>query len=228
MRFEGILLRTAALALSALCLDAAGDEPGPSHAPGAGVKPLGVVKIDIAETLDGKESRENLAAYFIRKKLREVGFLAWSTRPIRADDLDRRRREKEAAETKTVTAAPVPEAATEEERPAPDLVVVGTLEVTLLRTSPFYGQDVAFIFGSKAKLAIHDAAGKEVATIVDGEEVGQRTRDGARNTALKRMALFLAAGVMKSDPIRSRLTDKGKEAAERFVREVEAKREEKR
>jgi hypothetical protein len=230
------LLRTgaiaAALLLAAGLAPARADDPkppapptpaAPAPASPAAPAPAGVVKIDIAETIEGKPSRENLAAYFIRKKLREAGFTAWSARPIHADELQKKSEQQKPAAGATPPSPAAP-AAPGDEKPAPDLVVKGTVDIEVSRVSTFYGQNVAFAYTATTFLEVQDKAGKSLAKIEDKDEWGQTSQRAAREQCMKRMALFASADVLKSEPIRGRLSEKAKAEADAFVAGIEKKR----
>lgn len=166
----------------------------------------GVVRIDIEETIEGKPSRENLAAFFIRKKLREAGYKAWSSRPIRADEF-----EKNAS----------PEA---NAKPDPDFVLKGNVRVDVSSVSTFYGQNLAFAYDGAGDFQLVDKAGKVLEKIKDSDAWSQAEQAKARDECLKRIAVFLAADVVKSDTIRSRLSEKAKAAVDAFRADLDKKR----
>jgi hypothetical protein len=191
-----------------------GDTPAPAPtapaAPTATAGP-GVVKIDIVETVEGKASIENLAAYFIRKKLREAGFTAWSARPIRADQVQPRPADAPPADPKA-------------EKPEPDLVVKGKVTVDVSRVSTFYGQSLAFAYEAHADLEVAPAAGGKPDKIEDRDEWARSAQDAARSECLKRISLFAAADVMKTPGVRARLPEKSKAAVDAFISDLEKKR----
>ena len=239
------LLASLALAgalLAAPAAATAGDAPAAPTAtaqPGQSQKPaepkyIAVVKVDVTETIDGQPSKENLSSYFIRKKLREAGYNAWSAKPIHADDVEKRNAEKAAKKADpnapkadpgaaTPPGAP-PAAAPKDEKPEPDLFVKGYVALEQSRASVFYGQQVAFSFQGKAKLEIVDKTGQVVAKLEDEDEWGATTQDTAKNQELKRIALFASSDVLKAEPIRSRLTDKGKAQVDAYVASLESQR----
>jgi hypothetical protein len=178
------------------------------------VPPAAFVKIDIVEKVDGKPSKENLAAYFIRKKLREAGFEAWSARPIHADEAARKK-SGAAPERPETPGTPPPEA---------DFVIAGSVEVRLGNVSTFYGKVVAVVYESEANLKIFGKDQKVFAAIEDKDSWGQKTEEEARAQALKRIALFLSADVLKSDAIRARVPEKSKSAVETYIAGIEKKR----
>ncbi len=165
-------------------------------------KSLGTVKIDIVEKVEDKEGKQNVAAYFIRKKLQELGFDAYSVRPI---PVDRGR-------------APPPPAG------EPDLVIAGTVAVKLYEVSTFYGKEVAYTFEGTGDLRILGKDQSVLATVVDSDRWGRGNEEVARRDALKRIALFLSGAVLKTEPIQARLDEKGKRAVETYVAGLQAKR----
>lgn len=182
-----------------------------------------VVMLDIEETLDGEESDYAVTAYYVRKKLREVGFRAWSARPIPVDDAERKKRAEKAKKDGT-TAEPL----LDDQKPEGGLVVRGTATVTYDRTSTFYGADLAQIYKGAATLTIADrASGKTLVEITIDDEWGKKTKKAARNECLKRVGLFAAADVVASQPVQDRLTDQGKTQAQAFIDQINAKRKEK-
>ncbi len=177
------------------------DDPGAGRA--------GVVKLDIVETIDGKESKVNVAAYFLKKKLGESGYRVYSAREPAAKP-----GEKPEEPPKPAPAPP----------PAPDLVISGKVECKLLRTSDFYDQTVAYIYETTAELKIADKGGKTLADVKERDEWGRGTKKAARDESLKRLANWVTAAVLKEPAIRARLDDAGKQAAEAYVKRVEAAR----
>lgn len=201
--------------------------PVPPAAPAPPAAPRGIVKIDIVEKVAGAESKENLAAYFIRKKLREAGFVAWSARPIRADQLEKKPARPMPGSAPGAAGAPpspVPPANPASETPAPDLVVRGTVDIVKGKVSIFYGRVVATAYEGHVKLEIADGAGTVLAKVEDWDEWGKTKEDVARSESLQRTALFAAAGVLASEPIRSRADERTKEKIDAFVKGLESKR----
>jgi hypothetical protein len=208
----------------ATCALAGGAETG-TEPEATAKKPVGVVKLDIVEKLEGKPSKDAPATYLIRKRLREFGFVAYTEKPLRVDEYEKKKREKEQASKPVetgLTATAIPEAA--EERPAPDLVIKGNIEVAHLRNSTFYGANIAFMFLGAGSLSILDPTGKELCVIDDREEWGQDKEAQAREETLKRISAWLAADVIKAEPVLSRLGPKSREAALKYVEGVEQKR----
>lgn len=210
-----VLLMVLALAAPAL----ADDPPPVPQAPGApkadepAAGRAGVIKLDIVESIDGKESKLNVAVYFLKKKLGEAGYRVFSTREPAAPKSDKPEKPEDAPKPATPAAPPVP-----------DLVIVGKVDCKLLRTSDFYEKAVAYIYETTAELTIADGSGKTLATVKERDEWGRSTKKAARDESLKRLANWITAAVLKEPAIQARLDDAGKQAAEAYVKKVEAAR----
>jgi len=190
--------------------------------PGKAEKTLGVVKIDIDEQLDGKPFRDTAVTVRLRKKLRELGFKAWSERSLFVDEYEKKKREKaEKAKAPTGTAAPVaPAPAPEDEKPDHDLVLKGKVVIRLDRSSTFFGGNVAFMYTGTVELTITDKAGKTLATISEKDEWGKTDEKKARDDEIRRTAAFAALAVMKAEPVYGRLGPKAKAAVDEYAGEV--------
>lgn len=198
--------------------------PGPAPAPPAGgsqpeAAPAPVVQIDVAELVDGRESPHNLATYYIRKKLRELGFRPWSTRML---TVFRKEHDEEAARARE--RGEQPPALLEELRPEPELIVRGTVRVEHERSSNFYGEDLAFIYRSQVDLVVLDASGKELDRIAFTDEWGRRDRKTARLEAMKRAGLFASADVLASQAIVGRANEQQKAAIQEYVARINQQR----
>ncbi|HVY62568.1 MAG TPA: hypothetical protein VHF22_12990, partial [Planctomycetota bacterium] len=217
-----ILAAIAALLLGPAC-SFAGDAPSaatPTSAPRAAAKTAGVVRLDIAEVVREKPSKEAPSTYRIRKVLRDAGFDAYTDKPLAADEYERRKREKEAKEA----GAPSPTAEPEAGKPAPDLIIKGKVDVHAGENSTFYGQTVAYSFRAEAELQICDPQGKVLATVEESDSWGNTEEKKALSECEKRIAAWIAAAVLKAEPIHSRLSEKGKAEADRYIANVESKR----
>lgn len=214
MRYA-LALTTVALGLvvaSAPSALAEGDEAGASAKAVA-------IKIDIAETVADKPSSYMLTAYFVRKKLRELGFDAWSARAISIDKKERAKRAEAAEKNGTE-----PEPLLEDVKPEPIYVIEGKTEVKFDRKSTFYGEDLAFVYTAATTITIKNQAGKVLETFTIEQEWGKSSEKKAKNEALQRNALFAAADVLASATVQSALTDPGKVEAQRFIDKTNAKR----
>jgi hypothetical protein len=170
--------------------------PGEAAAPRAGR--AGVVKLDIIETIDGKESKVNAAVYYLEKTLGSSGYTVWATREPKGKESN--------------------------PRPDPDLVIAGKVDCKKLRESTFYGGTVGVIYETTAEVTIADKAGKTLATVKERDEWGRREKKDARDECLKRLVNWLAAAVLKEPAIQGRLDDAGKKAADEYLKKVETAR----
>jgi len=221
-----------ALALALLLFGSAVQADDPPPAPAGKAAPEGAqtleggkgvsVKIAITETIDGKPSRYMAATYFIRKKLREAGFRAWSEKKLPPDD----KAHKKAVAAAKAKGKPEP-AYLEEQKPAPGLVIEGKCEVRFDRASTFYGQDLASIYASSLKLEIKEPDGNVLSKIDISDEWGKETKRRARNESLQRIGLFGAVDVLRSDAIQGRLTKQAREAVQPFIDKIQKQRSKK-
>jgi hypothetical protein len=216
------ILVAALLVLGFAPTSRAGDAPA-AETTTARAKGPGVVKLDIAEAIDDKPSHDSLATYRIRKALREAGYVVWTEKPLAIDEMERRKREKEAKEAKEA-GAPTPTASAEDQKPAPDLVVRGRVDVHRSHTSTFFNANVAFIYRGEAELKILDPQGKQVGTVNETDEWGKTEEKPARDECTKRIASWTAAAVLKSQPVYSRLSDKSKAEADKYIANIEQKK----
>lgn len=202
---------------------AAAPAPGQETGEAAPAKPAGVIKLEIVEKVEGKPSRDTPAIYRIRQKLREFGFVAWTEKPLRADEYEKKKREKES--TKGAPAGATATAAAGEEKPAPDLIIRGIVDVSLGKTSTFYGQSVAYAYDGVADLTIVDArTGKELAVVAERDEWGKTEQKAAREESHKRITAWTTAAVLKAEPIYGRLGPNRQKAVDAYHAQVAEKR----
>ena len=175
-----------------------------------------VVKLEIAELVDEKASHDQLTTFRIRAKLREAGFIVWTEKPLEIDEVERRKKEKDRK--------PGDPPAAPDERPTPDLVVKGKVEVKLSHNSTFYGQNVAYIYNGNASLKILDPTGKEVGTVDEHDEWGKTEEKPAREECTKRIAAWTAAGVLRAEPVHSRIPAAGLAAADKYIQSTAEKK----
>ncbi len=181
-------------------------------------KPAGVVKIDLVETIDGKETKDNYTTFLLRKKLRELGFVAYSERPVGADEVQKKKKKKGDS-------APQPEEGEAEARPEPDLIIKGTVAVKMDRTNQFYGADLGYVYAGTGDLRILEKGGaNELGKVADKDEWLKKDKDVAQMEEQKRIGSWLTAAVLKQDAIRGRLAPAGQAALDRYVADVETKR----
>ncbi len=218
----------AAAALAALAVAAAlaRAEDVPAPAPGIPEKPAGVVKLALDETLDGKPNRDTPITYFLRKKLREAGYVAWTEKPLRADEHAKRQREKDVKAGK-IPASATATADVNDHRPAPDLVITGTIDVGVGSTSTFYGQTVATMYVGQGRLSIKDPAGKELGVVEEKDEWGKTKAKDAREECIRRTQAWLAAALLKSEPIHARFTEKDRAVVDKWIADTEKKKQKK-
>ncbi len=211
-------------AFAVACAGARAEEGAkPSGQPQADAAPPPVVvQIDVAETVDGKVSKANYATYFLRKKLREYGFAAWSVRMLPIFE----KLHAKALEKARAAGRPEPELL-ERTQPKPELIVRGRVSAELARTSTFYGQDLAFVYKTEVVLEVLDADGTSLAKIRFEDEFGRRDKKLARRDTLRRAGLFAAAEVLMSDPLRERLSEAQRSAVAAWAAKIEAKRKDK-
>lgn len=188
------------------------DEPAEAE------KPAGVVKVDVEETLDKRPSRDAYATYLIMKKLREAGYVVWSEKPNRTDEYERKKRAEKEGVTRTADPG--------DKKPEPDLVLKGKIAIGLADSSKFFGADVAFVYGAHGALAVLDKEGKELGKIEDQDEWSKASEKAAREEQIKRIAAFLAAAVLKSEPVHGRLGPKRRAVVDEYIANVARKREE--
>jgi hypothetical protein len=214
------LAAIAALALGPAAF--AGDAPAAATTTAArpAAKSAGVIRLDVAEVVREKPSRDALATYRVRKALREAGFTVYTDKPLAVDEIEHRKREKEAREA----GLPTPTATLEEQKPAPDLVIKGKVDVHQGENSTFFGGTVAYVFRADAELKICDAQGKPLATVEESDNWGNTEERKALEETQKRIAAWVAAAVLKAEPVHSRLSDKAKAEADKYIANVESKR----
>jgi hypothetical protein len=83
---------------------------------------------------------------------------------------------------------------------------------------------VAYEFEGAADIKIVDKDQKIVAKFEDADRRGRTKEEDARREELKRIAIFVAAGVIRTDPIRARLDDKKKALVDDYIASIEKKR----
>jgi len=222
----GVVGGVLVFAIAARTLADGGTTP---EAPAPQAAPAGIaVRIDIDETIDGQPSKYMMTSYFVRKKLREAGFAAWSARPIAEDEKERKKLEEEA--TKAGKTLPP---ALEETQPAPSLLVKGKSDLKFdHEITTFNNVRLGAVYSGYCELTLTDPEGNVIAKLADAAESGsvnekdyETNKKEARNRCMKRLALFASATVLDSKAIQERLTDKVKEAVRAYIDKMNAERE---
>lgn len=169
--------------------------------------------LDLAETLEGKDSGYNYPVYFARKLLEQVGVKTHSLKPTRWDK-DKKPKgpttpkaeddffEGEGDKPKEPPKEP-------EAKPAPkgDLTIKGSSATKLKDRAEFYEKVLAYTFASTAKFEILGSDGKKLATIEVSDAYGLASleREEVARHCLERMGRKSLLALFRHEAVRALL-----------------------
>lgn len=169
--------------------------------------------LDLAETLEGKDSGYNYPVFFARKLLEQVGVKTHSLKPTRWD------KDKKPKGPTTPKAGddffegegdkPKDPPKDPEEKPAPkgDLTIKGVSATKLKDRAEFYDKVLAYTFASTAKFELLGPDGKKRATIEVSDAYGLASleREDVARHCLERMGRKILLAVFRHEAVRALL-----------------------
>lgn len=188
------------MALALGCSRGSADEQ--SRPPPAKKKiPPTLVKVDIAEEVDGREYTGHRVQYQTKKMLLNAGLHVESARETRWD--------------KDFKGYAPPEGM------AVDFTVRGDARAALARRPTWYEGVVAYVYKAEAEITLEGSGGEEIARFRATLERSDTDREKAILKTLRVLGHLVAKTIIQTGPIEERCTEKRKEMLREIIETIE-------
>lgn len=178
-------------------LQGSGDKPGKDKAKRP---PPTLIRVDLSEEVDGRVNVSHRVQYRTVRMLWFAGLDFKSDRKTYGD--------KDLKEYKP------------RKKSDPDFVVKGETKARMDRRPTWYEGVVAYVYVGEADIGIEDSSGKEIARYQLTMERSGKSRDEAIQRTLERLGNYAALAIVECPEIRSRISEKRREAMKKTLAEI--------